>query len=126
MKKPLVLIIEDDKDVAELFNHVIEPLGFETEVVRRGDIALSRLASIVPAVVLLDLHLPEVSGKDILRQIRADERLAETRVIVITAHSHMSDILQDEADLVLLKPVSVDQLSDLVLRLQPDDPSSGG
>jgi CheY-like chemotaxis protein len=77
------------------------------------------LANLTPALVVLDLHLPHVSGKTLLRQIRADERLRETRVILTTADALMAAHLDEEADVVLLKPVSVTQLRDLATRLRP-------
>ena len=74
----------------------------------------------MPAVVLLDLHLlGHVSGSDILRQIRADKRLTQTRVIIITGHPELAEAIRDEADVVLNKPVDVSQLSDLISRLHP-------
>lgn len=82
---------------------------------------MTRLAVISPALVVLDLHLPSFSGIDILRHIRADERLAETRVILATADAIMADSLREESDLVLLKPISVTQLRDLAIRLRPLD-----
>jgi CheY-like chemotaxis protein len=75
----------------------------------------------VPDVVILDLHLPGVQGDQILHQIRADERMAGTRVVVITAYSALARTLQDEADLVLIKPVSLNLLRRLVGRLRSAD-----
>jgi len=124
MNNPLALIIEDEVDVATLVSHALKSLGFETEVFQAGDKALTRLAVIVPDVVLLDLNLPHgVSGADILRQIRADARLMATHVILLTGQPHIAEPLRDEADLVLLKPFSIDQLTDLVTRLRPGSAS---
>lgn len=120
MINPRALIIEDDKDAAELYRHVLEPLGFETEIIRTGEEASARLTVVVPAVVLLDLHLPaHTSGTDILHQIRADKRLTGTRVIVVSGHPELAETIGDEADAVLIKPVDVGVLSDLVTRLHP-------
>ncbi len=125
MGNPHALIIEDDRDAAELYRHVLEPLGFETETFRTGEAALARLAVIVPAVVLLDLHLASrKSGTDILHQIRADQRLAETRVIVISGHPELAETIGDEADVVLIKPVDVGILGDFIKRLYPRDKSN--
>ena len=122
MIHPHALIIEDDKDAAELYRHVLEPLGFETEIIRTGEAASARLTDVVPTVVLLDLHLPDrISGTDILHQIRADKRLTETRVIVVSGHPELAETVGDEADVVLIKPVDVSTLSDLITRLQPGD-----
>ena len=122
MNNPSALIIEDDKDVAELYGRVLESLGFAFEIMRTGEAALAWLTASVPDVVLLDLHLPShVSGTDVLHHIRADQRLAETRVIVVTGYPDLAETVRDEADLVLLKPVDVSQLSDLVARMRPRD-----
>jgi CheY-like chemotaxis protein len=120
MANPRALAIEDDKEIAELYGRVLESLGFETEIIRSGEAALARLTDIAPAVVLLDLHLPShVSGSDVLHQIRADRRLAETRVVVITGHPELAETIRDEADVVLIKPVDVGELSDFITRLHP-------
>jgi len=113
MSDSFALIIEDDEDLSVIFSEALQAAGFDTEIARAGDTALARLAVTSPEVVVLDLHLPRVAGMDILHQIRADPRLAGTRVIVATAHPRMAESLRDEADLVLLKPISFSQLRDL-------------
>lgn len=112
----LALIIEDEPKLAEIFSLALRK-DFEIQVVNDGQSALDRLAEIIPAIILLDLHLPQVSGEDILRHIKADERLSQSRVIVTTADALMAEGLRDEADIILLKPISVSQLSDLANRL---------
>lgn len=118
MKSSSVLIVEDDQDVAELYGRVLKSSGFATEVTRTGAAALARLAVTAPDVVVLDLSLPsQVSGADVLNQIRSDQRLAGTRIIVVTGHPDLADAVRDQADLLLLKPVDVNQLSDFVARM---------
>jgi CheY-like chemotaxis protein len=114
---PLAMIIEDHEDAATIFANALRGTGFEIEIVRTGDAALSRLAETTPAVVILDLHLPRVSGAEILRQIRADARLAGVYVIVATAYPDLATGLDAKADQAFLKPVSFVQLHDLALRL---------
>lgn len=86
MNNPLALIIEDEQDVAELISEDAQLLGFETEIIRMGEEALARLAIVVPDLVLLDLNLPHISGRDILHQIRMDERLTKTRPTYQNTH----------------------------------------
>ena len=119
--QPLALIIEDDSKLSVIFARSLEQARFDIEVIDDGQVALNRLAETVPAVVILDLHLPGISGDKILRQIRADERLTETRVILTTADALMAQGLRHESDLVLLKPISFNQLRDLASRLRPPD-----
>ncbi len=120
MKKPYALIIEDDIALAEIFTLVLQEAGYDTETVYDGAQAIGRLAAVTPDLVTLDLNLPHLSGKDILRNIRADDRLAQTTVMLVTANTVLADMLQEESDLVLLKPVSPTQLRDLAKRLRPE------
>jgi DNA-binding response OmpR family regulator len=117
MDKPLALIIEDSKDAGNIFARALQDAGFECEIIQTGDEALIRLVETTPAVVVLDLNLPHVSGTEILRQIRADARLAETHVIVTTAFSQLAADVEEKADVVLTKPVSLFQLRDLAKRV---------
>lgn len=116
-EKLQALVIEDHPDIADIFVRSLTAGGFETELFQDGFDALRYLRTTVPAVVCLDLHLPEISGLDILEAIRGDERLAETRVILVTADQHLAKTVEDEADLVLLKPVTFTQLRDLAARI---------
>jgi DNA-binding response OmpR family regulator len=118
MSNLLALIIEDDADAATIFSEALQAAEFEAEIIRAGDTALERLAVTTPDVVMLDLHLPRVSGVDVLQHIRTDARLAETRIIVATADSCIAEPFEDDADLVLFKPISFSQLRDLAARLR--------
>jgi DNA-binding response OmpR family regulator len=117
MSDLFALIVEDETDLAIIFSKALQEAGFETQIVRAGDTALMWLSSTAPQIVVLDLHLPRVSGEEVLEQIRADERLAATKVIIATADPRMAETLQDRADLVLLKPIGFSQLRDLAARL---------
>jgi diguanylate cyclase (GGDEF)-like protein len=117
MEKPFVLIVEDERDIAALFRHVMDLAGYRTEIAANGKIALERLAECQPAVVLLDLSLPGVSGVNVLQRMRVDERLKGIPVVVVTAHAELAESMAVEPDLVMLKPVSPVQLTDLVRRL---------
>ena len=117
MSSKFALIIEDDIDLSTIFSEALKAAGFKTEIIRDGMAAVERLKTAVPDVVVLDLHLPNVSGDELLTQIRSDARLHDTRVIVSTADPRMADPLQEIADLVLIKPISFSQLRDLAKRL---------
>jgi DNA-binding response OmpR family regulator len=118
LSNSLALIIEDDFDLSTIFDEALKAAGFETQVIRDGTNAVKKLESLTPDVVILDLHLPGVGGADILNQIRADERMGHTRVIVTTADARLAETLHDKSDLVLVKPVSFTQLRDLARRLR--------
>lgn len=115
--EPLALLIEDDPDLLSIFSMALEDAGFRIEAITEGDQALIRLSEVIPAVAILDLHLPNVSGTEILDAIRADERLQDTRVIIVSADPQLAESVSAEADLVLIKPISFNQLRDLSQRL---------
>lgn len=119
MKQPFALVIEDDTDLSTIFAAALQAAEFDTEIVSDGGAAIERLSASRPALVVLDLHLPNTSGKDILAHIRANEKLADTRVILATADALLAESLRGDADLVLLKPISFHQLRDLASRLRP-------
>jgi len=121
VNKPLALIVEDEKDLSDIFVEALQHADFATEAVRDGQIAVNRLGEIVPDLVLLDLHLPNVAGTDILRQIRQDPRLEQTQVIVVTADARSAEFLRTDAELVLVKPVRFSQLRDLASRIRPQN-----
>jgi CheY-like chemotaxis protein len=116
-KRPFAIVIEDEADLATIFSEALKAGGFDTETISDGAKALERLKVLEPQVIILDLHLPNVDGREILRHIRADERLVDVRVLVATADSHMAELVEPEADLVLLKPISFMQLQVLARRL---------
>lgn len=113
------MIIEDDEFLSEIFCKALESAQFDTEIVRDGQTALNRLNQSQPAVVVLDLHLPHVSGKEILRHIRSTPHLADTRVMVATADPLTAEWLRQDATLVLIKPISFVQMRELAMRLRP-------
>lgn len=128
--KPLALVIEDNEDQCLVFTAALERAGYWVEVIQDGVTAQKRLAEAVPEIVILDLHIPGISGGVLLGQIRSDRRLADVPVILATADAEFAASLQSQADLVLLKPISFSQLSDLASRYinrprSPDAPPAG-
>lgn len=118
MDKPFALLIEDDRDVATLFRHVLNMAGYESESIMDGKEAMDRLASICPDIVLLDLQLPSMSGVEILKRMRADERMKTIPVVVVTAYAYYANSLPVKPDLFLLKPVDIHDLTSLIQKLQ--------
>lgn len=117
MTKPLAFIIEDDPQLSTIFTLSLEN-DFEIQAIINGDEALSRLRSVTPHIILLDLNLPNVSGSEILAYIRAENRLKNIPVILCTADERQADLVQSKADFVLLKPVSPIQLRQMASRLK--------
>ena len=119
-RKPFVLIVEDDLDIAAYFQSVMDMAGYRTDVAVNGHQALEILFTTPPDIILLDLSLPGLNGSDILLILHSDRRFANIRTVVITGYSQMANELPLEPDLILEKPVSPAQLTELVKRLCQD------
>jgi len=113
----LALIIEDDFDASQIFAKALEVQGLTTEIISEGDKAMERLRHVAPFIIVLDLHLPNVDGTEILAWVRSMPNLKETLVLVVTADARMGEMLHDQADLVLLKPATFTQIRDFTMRL---------
>jgi two-component system OmpR family response regulator len=114
------LVIEDDMDLAEIFVTALNGAGYEVEHIPDGKLAQKKLTSgTAPHLILLDMHLPHVSGGDLLTNlIKPDARFADTTIIITTADALMGDMYQDQVDFVLIKPISFVQLRDITARLK--------
>ncbi|MEM7032221.1 MAG: response regulator [Chloroflexota bacterium] len=116
MASPQVLII-DDHNLGNICALVFKHGGISAEIVVDGRMALDRLKEVQPKMILLDLHMPGISGQVVLDKIRSDTRLSDTIVVLTTADLVLMQQLQEKADLVLPKPFKVEQLRELASRL---------
>ena len=113
-----VLIVDNEPDVGRLLAFNLADAGFEAEVARSGEGALTLAADFRPHVVVLDLMLPDLSGYEVCRRLRADPTLAEVAVLMLTARGDETDRiggLESGADDYVVKPFSV---REVVLRVQ--------
>jgi CheY-like chemotaxis protein len=117
MQQPQALIIEDEIDLANIFEEALARAGYATDTAHNGPDAVQRLKESVPNLVVLDLHLPGLDGSKVLKEIRADPRLARTRVLIATADAAMARFIEKDADFVMLKPISFSQMRDIARRL---------
>ena len=108
-----VLIVEDDGDIAALIAHYLEKTGYTAEVLADGGRALARAKESLPDLVILDLMLPGLSGMEVCRALRADDRTAGVPIIMLTARGEESDRilgLDVGADDYVVKPFSANEL----------------
>ncbi len=111
------IIVEDDKHLGVIFQAALQGAGFETELITDGQLASIRLDSSEPDLILLDLHLPQIDGIELLAQIRQRKETMNTTVILASADQRLADA-QSHADYVMIKPVSYDQLKRFASRLK--------
>ncbi len=120
MEQKTVFIIEDEEDAAELFAEMMRISGFRVVKTSRSTPAIAMMTADKPDLVLLDIMMPEVSGLDILRQMRRDPNLANIPVIVVTAKGMPTDIkngMEAGASTYLTKPVGFLELKEAVERV---------
>ena len=118
--KPLAIVIEDDEYLGEIFSDVLRGVNLEVRLITDGESAMLQLDRVTPALIVLDLNLPKYSGANIFTYIRSVARLKDTWVIIASADAvqaaELSRINQHNL-LTLIKPVSVDQLEQLAMRV---------
>lgn len=114
----LALVVEDHEDLSETYSIALQKAGFETHAVFSGDRALTWLSDTKPDLIVMDINLPGMNGDDVLKNIRTDERLKDTKIIITTADFYYSNDLRKQADFVLVKPVLFSQLLTVVNQLE--------
>ena len=109
----VVLVVDDEEDIRRLVTFNLGDAGFKVESVENGADALVAAARLRPSVVVLDLMLPDLSGMEVCRRLRADETVADAAILMLTARGDEYDrVLGFEvgADDYVVKPFSVREL----------------
>jgi CheY-like chemotaxis protein len=101
--KPFALIVEDEPDTADAYREALRFSGVRALTVATGRDALRRAWELVPDLIILDYRLPDVHGRELCRQLRANPDTAQVPILVVTA-SPQDDSDSDCPDAVLTKP----------------------
>lgn len=108
-----MLVVEDDRDIAELVAHHLHKAGYASEILRSGAEVLPAVRERPPALVVLDLMLPGRNGLDVCRSMRADPRTSAVPIIMLTARGDETDRvvgLEVGGDDYVTKPFSPKEL----------------
>ena len=130
MVRAKILIVEDDRSLAEVVAYNLKQAGYEVLVAHDGQDAVTQAQSKSPDLVLLDVMLPVLDGIEVCRRLRADPALRNTLIIMLTARAEETDELVGfavGADDYVTKPFSVKILLERVkalLRRRSDEPSA--
>lgn len=114
-----VLIVEDNELNMKLFRDLVEATGYETVTTRNGLTVLELAREHQPDLILMDIQLPEISGLDVTRQLKADSELASIPVIAVTAFAMKGDeerIREGGCEEYMSKPISVPQFIETIKR----------
>jgi DNA-binding response OmpR family regulator len=110
---PLVLCADDDEDILALVSLRLERAGFRVVRASNGEQALELARAKRPALAVLDVMMPRMTGVEVLRALRAEERTRGMRIILLSARVQESDVtggLEAGADAYLAKPFRAPEL----------------
>ncbi|MGD0015917.1 MAG: response regulator [Verrucomicrobiia bacterium] len=109
-----ILIVDDEQDVLDLLAFNLQKAGFKTIAARDGATALQKARDAMPALIVLDLMLPQIEGTEVCRQLKVDPKTAHIPIIMLTAKAEEVDRvvgLELGADDYVTKPFSPRELA---------------
>jgi CheY-like chemotaxis protein len=118
-----VLVVEDDRGVADMLVEALVAEGHEPAVAPDAAMALQMCASFAPGVVLLDIGLPGMNGYAVAEQMRNLPGTDDMRIVAVTGHGHPEDRRRSRTagfDRHLVKPIDLDALA-LILRAMAEE-----
>ena len=118
MEKKKILVVDDEPDVTDLVAYHLKAKGFQVETVNDATASIAKARTYLPDLLILDIMMPHLSGIQICRILRADNKLAKVPIIFLTAKAEPHDRiegLESGADDYMGKPFSP---KELVLRVE--------
>ena len=120
---PKILVVDDDRVIQQLIEVNLELEGYEVVKASNGEEALAMFASERPDLVILDVMMPKLNGKDVCRKLKSDPETAKTPIIFLSARAQEIDVeagLELGADAYVTKPFDPSTLLDTVSSLLGD------
>ena len=105
-----ILIAEDNKADLRLLKDILEKHGYETLQTGDGFEAINLAVTHLPDLILLDIQLPEISGLDVTRRLKGDDRSRHIPIVAVTAFAmgwHEREALDSGCDAYIAKPISI-------------------
>ncbi len=116
-----ILLVEDDPDDIELMEDALKGnhIPFYLETIKQGDAVLPYLESAVnyPDVIVLDLNLPKMHGREVLKSIKSRPAISSIPVVILTTSSSKKEIdycMQNGAEEYLIKPVTLEGFAETI------------
>jgi len=105
-----ILIVEDNKADVRLLKDILERRGYETLQTGDGLEAIKLALEHLPNLILMDIQLPEISGLEVTRRLRGDDRSRHIPIVAVTAFAmgwHERETLDSGCDAYIAKPISI-------------------
>jgi CheY-like chemotaxis protein len=111
MTKPRILVVDDDGPILLLMKNLLREFGFEAGVASSGTEALAMVGQQAPDLVLLDLHMPGMSGAEVVRALRAKNGLAQMPILMLSgAPMSQKELAELGANGAVQKPFDIPEL----------------
>ncbi|HEY9761066.1 MAG TPA: response regulator [Trichocoleus sp.] len=109
---PYVLVVDDLPDNLFLLQFMLEAEGYQVETAENGELALSKVWEAPPALIMLDVMMPDLSGCEVTKQIRQNPALPPIPIVLVTAQRSMSltDAIAAGANDLIYKPIEMDEV----------------
>lgn len=119
MNQKKILIVDDEQGFREMFTFLLQPLGFEVTCVENGEEAVQKVKEQAYALILMDVHMPKLTGPEALKQILAIRPLQ--KVVILSSSSDPNHIFETEAEKggafdCLYKPVELADIEKVLKR----------
>lgn len=85
IKRPLILIVDDEKNFLDIVSTKLKAVGFEVAVARNGKEAIKSATELVPELILMDIHMPDETGTDIALTIKQNPKTKDVKIAFLTA-----------------------------------------
>lgn len=112
-EKPVILVVEDDLDVADMLNAYFHVQGYDVVTANWGEDAVRSCTSSIPDLVILDIRLPDIDGFEVARRLRSNRRTKDIPIIFLTEKRSRGDRLQGfelGGDDYITKPFDIQEL----------------
>ena len=107
-----ILAVDDDKDILEVLQYILEDSGYEVEILANGQYLLDKINQNPPDLILLDIMLGNLDGRDLCRKVKTNKQTHDIPVILISASHDVSQSLNQigAPNDFIAKPFDIDEL----------------
>ena len=116
----LILVVEDNPDNAQLITWILEDEGYNVNVAETAELGLDMLAKSDYSLILMDISLPGMDGKEAITKIRSNPLLQSIPIIAVTAHAVLGEkdaIMASGADMLVTKPIIEEDLLSAISKI---------
>jgi len=114
---PKLMIVDDDQTTVKLLTMLLEMDGFDVVVVARGGQVMDKAREFSPDIFMLDYHLADMEGTDVITKLRADPQFAKTPVVMASGLNVEDEAKKAGANLFLIKPFEPASLAGIFNKL---------